>query len=151
VTEIYDYLRLLYARVGVAHCPRCNTKIKPQSAENISKQILSDIGSKIMILSPIIKGQKGTHEKVFEKLIKEGFVRVRVNGEIHKLENVKDEVKLARYEKHWIEAVVDRITVSDDERERISQSVEQALNFGGGSLIVLDVDKEKDFRQKYLK
>ena len=145
VTEIYDYLRLLYARVGVAHCPKCDTKIKPQSAENITTLIMKDEGKKLIILAPIIKGQKGTYEKVFEKLLKEGFSKVRVDGEIFELETVKDDIKLERYEKHWIEAVVDRIKVSFDDKQRISESIEQALNFGNGSLIVLDVEKEKEF------
>ncbi len=149
VTEIYDYLRLLYARIGVAHCPKCDTKIQPQSPENIANIIMKDIGKKLIILAPIIRGQKGTHEKVFEKLLKDGFSKVRVNGEIYDLDNVKDEVKLARYEKHWIEAVVDRIVVSQDGRQRISDSVEQALNFGQGSIIVLDVQKEEEFRKKH--
>lgn len=148
VTEIYDYLRLLFARVGKSHCPKCDTAIEPQSAENIVNIIMSDIGKKVIILSPIIRGKKGTYEKVFDDLKKEGFSKVRVDGTIYDIESVNDEVKLARYEKHWIEAVVDRIKVNEDDRARITDSVEQALNFGKGTLIVLDVDEEKKLKEE---
>ncbi len=143
VTEIYDYLRLIFARVGTSHCPKCDTQIKPQSAENIVNLIMSDVGKKIIILAPIVRGMKGTYEKVFDDLSREGFSKVRVDGDVYSLDTVKDEVKLERYEKHWIEAVVDRIKVNEDDRQRITDSVEQALQFGKGTLIVLDVDKEQ--------
>lgn len=144
VTEIYDYLRLLFARVGTAYCPKCDSVIKEQSPENISKQIIKVYGDKkIIILSPIIRGQKGTHEKVYEKLLKDGFSKVRVDGTIYSLDSVVDEVKLERYEKHWIEVVIDRIKVKVQDKTRIFDSVEQALKYSTGSLIVLDVDEEK--------
>ncbi|MDA3855165.1 MAG: excinuclease ABC subunit UvrA [Candidatus Woesearchaeota archaeon] len=146
VTEIYDYLRLLFARVGTSYCPKCNSSIKPQSAENIVNLVLSDIGKKIIILSPIVRGLKGTYEKVFDDLKKEGFSRVRVDGSIYDLDSVKDEVKLVRYEKHYIEAVVDRIIVSDDERQRITDSVEQALKFGKGTVVILDIEEEEKLK-----
>ncbi len=142
VTEIYDYLRLIFARVGVSHCPKCDTQIKPQSAENIVNLIMSENGKKIMILAPIVRGLKGTYEKVFDDLKKEGFARVRVDGNVYSLDTVKDELKLERYEKHYIEAVIDRIAVSDDERLRISDAVDQALVFGKGTVIMLDVEAE---------
>lgn len=148
VTEIYDYLRLLFARVGVSHCPKCDTKIKPQSAENIVNLILSDEGRKVMILAPIVRGLKGTYEKVFEDLKKQGFTKVRVDGQIYHLDTVEDELKLQRYEKHYIEAVVDRITVLEEDRLRINDAVEQAINFGKGTVIILDVEKEKEFKEK---
>jgi len=143
VTEIYDYLRLIFARVGTSHCPKCDTQIKPQSAENIVNLIMSDAQKKVIILAPIVRGMKGTYEKVFDDLKREGFTKVRVDGDIYSLDTVKDEVKLARYEKHWIEAVVDRIKINDDDRLRISDSVDQALLFGKGTIIVLDVEAEK--------
>ena len=150
VTEIYDYLRLLFARIGVMHCPKCDSPIKPQSAENIVNLIMKDIESKIVILAPLIRGLKGTYEKTFEDLKKEGFTRVRIDGIIYELENLKDEIKmLERYEKHWIEAVVDRVVVREDERLRISDAVEQALKFGKGSLIILDAVKNKEILEKY--
>lgn len=148
VTEIYDYLRLLYARVGVMHCPKCDSPIKPQSVENIISLIMKDIDKRVVILAPIVRGLKGTYEKLFDDLKKEGFAKVRVDGHIYDLETVNDEIKLERYEKHWIEAVVDRVKVSDDERSRISDSVEQALKFGKGTLIILDYDKAAEMIEK---
>ncbi|MGV8086914.1 MAG: excinuclease ABC subunit UvrA [Candidatus Woesearchaeota archaeon] len=139
VTEIYDYLRLLFARIGVMYCPKCSSPIKPQSSENIVNLVMSDNGKKISILAPIIRGQKGTHETIFDDLKKEGFTKVRVDSKVYNLDTVKDEIKLVRYEKHWIEAVIDTITISDDERLRISEGVEQALHFSKGRIIILDV------------
>lgn len=151
VTEIYDYLRLLFARIGTTHCPKCNTSVKPQSAENIVNLIMSDIGKKIIVLSPIVRGQKGTYEKVFDDLKREGFARVRVDGNIYSLDSVKDELKLERYEKHYIEAVVDRIKINDDERLRISDAIEQALQFGKGTVIVLDIEEEQKAKSELKK
>jgi len=139
VTEIYDYLRLLFARIGIMYCPKCDSPIKPQSSENIVNLIMID-KKKIMILAPIIRGQKGTHENVFDDLKKEGFSKVRVDSKIYDITTVKDEVKLVRYEKHWIEAVIDTLTVNDDERLRISEGVEQALHQTKGRIIILDID-----------
>jgi len=139
VTEIYDYLRLLFARIGVMYCPKCSSAIKPQSPENIVNLILSDAGKKISILAPVIRGQKGNHKNIFDDLKKEGFTKVRVDAKTYPIDSVKDEVKLERYEKHWIEAVIDTVTVSDDERLRISEGVEQALHFSKGRIIILDV------------
>ena len=147
VTEIYDYLRLLFARVGKSHCPKCDTKIQPQSAQNIVNLILSEPNKKVMILAPIVRGLKGTYEKVFDDLKRDGFSRARVDGDVYHLDTVKEEVKLERYEKHYIEAVVDRITISEDERARITDSVEQALHIGKGSIIVLDIEQEKETRK----
>ncbi|MFW5704677.1 MAG: excinuclease ABC subunit UvrA, partial [Nanoarchaeota archaeon] len=143
VTEIYDYLRLLFARIGELHCPKCNTKIKPQSTENIINLIVSQKGKRLVILAPIVRGLKGTYEAIFDDLKKEGFSRVRVDGKLYHLDTVKDEIKLERYEKHWIEAVIDRVVVSDDERLRIADAVEQAINFGKGRVLIVDVDEEK--------
>ncbi|RME77923.1 excinuclease ABC subunit UvrA [Candidatus Woesearchaeota archaeon] len=141
VTEIYDYFRLLFARIGTAHCPKCGSAIKPQSAENIVNLILSDTGKEVLILAPILDGKKGTHEKVFEDLKKEGYVRVRVDGVVYRLDEFKP--KLERYEKHWVEAVIDRIVISEDNRLRISDAVEQAVHKGKGTVKV--VDAKKDF------
>jgi len=149
VTEIYDYLRLLFARVGSSHCPKCDTQIKPQSAENIVNLILSETNKKIIILAPIVRGLKGTYEKIFDDLKKDGFSRVRVDGNIYHLDSVKEEIKLERYEKHWIEVVVDRVTICDDERSRITDSVEQALQVGKGTLVILDIAKNETLIQKF--
>ncbi len=140
VTEIYDYLRLLFARIGIVNCPLCDSSIKPQSAENIVNLMMSEVNKKIMITAPIIRGQKGTHDAVFENLKKEGFTKVRVNGIVYEIETIHDELKLERYEKHWIEAVVDIITITDDERLRISEGVEQALRFGEGRIVIVNMN-----------
>lgn len=147
VTEIYDYLRLLYARVGTIHCPKCNTPIKPQSAENIVNLIMSEQDKSIILLAPVIRGQKGTHEKIFDELLKDGFSKVRVDGVIHRLENAKQELNLARYEQHWIEAVVDRITINDENRLRLSEAVQTALHRGKNSLLILDPDIKYEGKQ----
>ncbi|MBI2572832.1 excinuclease ABC subunit UvrA [Candidatus Woesearchaeota archaeon] len=148
VTEIYDYLRLLFARIGIIHCPKCNAALRPLSPETIVNLIMADYNKQLFILAPIIRGIKGTHEKVFEDLSKDGFTRVRVNGTIYRLDEVKEKVKLERYEKHWIEAVVDRITVNDENRLRLSQAVEQALHKANGTLIVLDPDQKFEDNKK---
>lgn len=143
VTEIYDYLRLLYARIGVPHCPICGRAVARQSAQEIVDAIekLPD-GSRLLILAPLVRGRKGTHENVLDEIRKAGFVRARVNGEL--IELGKDNVKLARYKMHNIEAVVDRLVVRkiDDEKERaaarsrLTDSIETALRFGEGNAIV---------------
>ena len=138
VTEIYDYLRLLFARIGVMHCPKCDSKIKPQTAENITNLLMADAGKTITILAPVVRGAKGTYEKEFDDLKRDGFTKIRVDEKIYPSENIKEEVKLSRYEKHWIEAVIDTILVSNDERQRVAEAVDQALHIGKGRLIVLD-------------
>jgi len=136
VTEIYDYLRLLFARVGQPHCPKCGRVIQQQSVEQIVDAIeaLPD-GSRIMILAPLIKDRKGEHKKVLDDVRKAGFVRVRVNGEIL---DVNEEVKLDRYKQHTIEAVVDRLVIKHEngDHNRIADSVETALKLGGGVILV---------------
>jgi len=138
VTEIYDYLRLLFARIGSIHCPKCNAPITPQSAENIVNLVMSEAGKEVIILAPMVRGLKGTYEKLFDDLIKDGFNRVRVDGTIYRLDNVKKEVKLKRYEKHWIEAVVDRLTIDEENRHRLTEAIEHALAKGQGRVIILD-------------
>ena len=138
VTEIYDYLRLLFSRVGIMHCPKCSSELKPQTPESISSLIMQEKKKELLFLAPIIRGIKGTHERVFDFLKKEGFVQVRVDEKIYDLDTVKDEIKLKRYEKHWIEAVIDTVVICDDEKQRISEAIEQALSFGKGRMITLD-------------
>lgn len=143
VTEIYDYLRLLFARVGVPHCPICGREVTRQSAQEIVEAIekLPD-ASRLLILAPLVRGRKGTHENVIEEISKAGFVRARVNNEV--IELGKDKVKLARYKMHNIEAVVDRLVIrkQEDEKERnsarsrLTDSVETALRFGQGVVVV---------------
>ncbi len=148
VTEIYDYLRLLFARIGTHHCPKCGSSIRPQSPENITSLIMTEKGKTLVFLAPIIRGMKGTHEQVFDDLKKQGFTKIRVDQKIYDSDSIKEEVKLVRYEKHWIEAVIDTVKIGDEERSRIAEAVEQALLTGKGTMIVIDVAKEVDAEKK---
>lgn len=148
ITEIYDYLRLLYARVGVPYCPVCGKKIKPQTLDEIvSKIIQLGEGAKIQILAPVVRGKKGEYSSLFEELRQEGFVRVKVDGEIYNLD--EDEIELAKTKKHDISVVVDRIVVKDSARSRIADSVQIALKKSDGIMMVDVVgDKEIIFSEK---
>ncbi len=143
VTEIYDYLRLLYARVGVPHCPKCGKEISKQSVDQIvdSVMALSD-REKIQILSPIIRGRKGTHEKVLENIKKQGYVRARIDGVIYDL--TEEEIKLEKNKKHNIEAVIDRLIVKEGIETRLTDSIEMALKLADGLVIINLIDKEED-------
>ncbi len=144
VTEIYDYLRLLFARVGIPHCPRCGREIHQQTVGQIVEAIEEmPENSRLLILAPLIKDRKGEHRKVFEDVRKMGFVRVRVNGQVR---DVDEEIELDRYKMHTIEAVVDRLIVHHGDGDgggmdhtRLTDSVETALKLGGGVMIVSDV------------
>jgi excinuclease ABC subunit A len=149
VTEIYDYLRLLFARVGVPHCPRCGQRIAQQTVQQIVDAILAfPEGTRLLLLAPLVKDRKGEHRAVFEEVRKAGYVRVRVNGEVR---DVEEEIQLDRYKSHTIEAVVDRVIVrhaeDPEEREevlaRLTDSVETALRLGDGVIIVSDVTGEQ--------
>lgn len=142
VTEVYDYLRLLYARVGHPHCPLCGREITRQTTPQIVEQILAlPAGTKAMILSPIIKGKKGVHKYVFEGLKKAGYQRVRVDGRIF---DIDEDPRLDKNKKHDIDAVIDRIMIDPENTKRISESVENALNMGEGIVYVLDVDRKNE-------
>ncbi len=145
VTEIYDYLRLLYARVGTPYCPNCGDEIKPQTIDEIVNSILKlGEGEKIQILAPVVRGKKGEFQSVFEELRQEGFVRVKVDGEIYNLD--EDEIKLAKTQKHTIHVVVDRIVVKESAQSRIADSVQIALKKADGIAIV-DVVSRKDSKE----
>ncbi len=146
VTEIYDYLRLLYAKIGVHHCPKCKSLIHPQTPENITSLILTEEGKNLTFLAPIVKGIKGTHKTVLEDLKKDGYTKIRVDQTIYNSDRIQDEVKLERYGKHWIETVIDTIQIDHDERSRIAEAVEQALRVGNGTMIVIDA--KLDTRQQ---
>ena len=134
VTEIYDYLRLLFARVGTPHCPTCKREILPQSASQIISEISKIYdGKNIQILAPLVRGRTGTYEALFDKLKKSGYVRVRVNGDIFDLEK---KIKLDRYKKQTIEAVIDRVTVSAAGRERRSSACTRATTSRGRNGLV---------------
>lgn len=148
VTEIYDYLRLLYARVGVPHCPECGAKIKPQSIDEIVNSIMKlEDGTKIQILAPVARGKKGEFQSTFEELKQEGFVRVKVDDEIYNLD--EDEIKLNKTQKHTIHVVVDRIVVKESAQSRIADSVQIAMKKADGIAIVDIIgDKEVIYSEK---
>ena len=141
VTEIYDYLRLLYARIGVPHCPTCNREITHQTIDQITDKIMA-LGEnvKIQILSPIVRGKKGEHSKELENLKKNGFVRARIDGEIHDL---SENISLSKNQKHSIDAIVDRIVIKKEVKSRISEAVESACNLSAG-IVTVNVNMEKD-------
>lgn len=140
VTEIYDYMRLLWARIGQPHCPVCGKKIVGQTIKAMSDQILNlPENSKLMLLAPFIKDQKGEHKHIFEQIKKAGFARVRVDGIVMDL-NEAQNLNLDKQKKHSIEVVVDRITVNHSERGRLTESLEKALDLGDGIVIVLKID-----------
>ena len=141
VTEIYDYLRLLFARIGKPHCPKCGRPIQSQSVDQIVEQIMRlPTGTKFSVLAPIVKEQKGEHRKLLEKLRADGFVRVRVDGSI---KNLDEEIKLNKKVKHSIEAVIDRLVSKDGMRSRLTDSIETALRLGDGIVYVLLQDDER--------
>ena len=151
VTEIHDYLRLLYARVGRPHCPVCGKPISSQSVDQMVDSIMNfPEGAKIMVLAPVIRQRKGEHEKILERIRKEGFTRARIDGEIRLLE--EDEIKLEKTFKHTIEIVVDRIVVKPGQEGRISEAVELAMGEGDGLVVVSasfgDDNWEKTFSTK---
>ncbi len=148
ITEIYDYLRLLYARIGTPYCPKCGKKIKPQSLDEIVSKIMNlGEGTKIQILAPIVRGKKGEYSSTFRELMQEGFVRVKVDGEIYNLD--EDEIELEKTKRHDISVVVDRIVVKESAQSRIADSVQTALQRADG-VVVVDIpsDKELVFSEK---
>ncbi len=138
VTEIYDYLRLLYARAGIPHCPVCGEEISQQSVDQIVDQVMAlEERTKIQILSPVVRGKKGTHKKELNQLKKEGFVRVRVNGELREF---SEEITLDKNKKHNIEVVIDRVMIKAESKQRISDSIETALKLSDGLVIANVID-----------
>ncbi len=148
VTEIYDYLRLLYARIGVPHCPQCGKEVKRQTIDQMVDHVLTlEEKTRIQILAPIVRGKKGEHKKIFEQARKDGYVRVRVDGEMHDLE---EDIELAKTHKHSIEIVVDRLIIRDDIAKRLTDSMETALKISG-DIVMVDVigGKTLTFSQNY--
>ncbi|HKI52492.1 MAG TPA: excinuclease ABC subunit UvrA, partial [Anaerolineales bacterium] len=152
VTEIYDFMRLLFARAGIPHCPVCGRVVVKQSAQEVVDQIQKlPEGTRVLILSPLVRGRKGTYQAVFDEIRKAGFTRTRVDGTVTSLD---EEIELDRYKQHTIEAVVDRLVISnegtkEDKRSaltRLTDSVETALKFGEGYLTVNLVDKKEDIQ-----
>ena len=150
VTEIYDYLRLLWARVGTPHCPKCGKEIKQQTIDQIIDQVLTlPEATRIQVLSPVIRGKKGEHAKIFEDARRSGYVRVRADGSLYDL---TEEIKLDKNRKHSIEIVVDRLVIREDVARRLTDSVETASSLSGG-IVIINVlgDEERDitFSQNY--
>jgi excinuclease ABC subunit A len=142
VTEIYDYLRLLFARIGHPHCPNCGQEVSKQTIEQITEQIMSwSSGTKIMILAPLIKDRKGEHRYIFDEIKKAGFIRARVDGRVI---DISEELKLDKNKKHSIEVVVDRTVIEENERGRINESIEIAAKLGDGVILVNKIDENKD-------
>ena len=148
VTEIYDYLRLLYAHVGIPHCPICGREIVKQSVDQIVDRIMENgEGDKILIMSPIIRAKKGEHVKVLEKIKKDGYVRVRIDGEVYDL---SEDIKLEKTKKHTIETVIDRLVLKEGIQKRLADSVETALKLSGGIVTISVVDGEEyTFSENY--
>lgn len=147
ITEIYDYLRLLYARIGIPHCPKCGKKIKRQTPQEIIKQIMKlPEGTKFQILAPLVRGRKGEYSELFGQVRKEGFSRVKVDG---KIRSVDETIKLDRYKIHHISVVVDRLVMKKGIKRRLADSVEVALSLGEG-IVVIDIigEKERMFSQQ---
>jgi excinuclease ABC subunit A len=149
VTEIYDYLRLLFARVGHPHCPQCGREITPQSVQQIVDAVQKlPQDSRIMVLAPIVTDRKGEYQSVFEDLRKQGYARVRVDGEVRDL---SDNIPLDKYKKHSIAVVVDRLVIGDSgNRTRLSDSVETALKLGGGIVLISIIDGEEMLFSEHL-
>ncbi len=144
VTEIYDYLRLLFANIGIPHCPQCGKEIKPQSVDQIIDVVTAlPERTKLQILSPVVRGRKGEYKNIIEKARKDGFVRIKIDGEQYELDGL--EINLDKQKKHNIEIVVDRLIVKEDMNKRLSDSVETALKLSGGIVLIDIIDGETLF------
>ena len=138
VTEIYDYFRLLYARVGIPHCPKCGKEIKKQTVDQMVDQIMElPERTRIQLLAPVVRGRKGTHVKLLDRAKKSGYVRVRVDGNLYEL---SEEIQLDKNIKHNIEIIVDRLVVKEGIEQRLTDSIETVLGLAEGLLIV-DCDR----------
>ena len=149
VTEIYDYLRLLWARIGTPHCPKCGKEIRQQTIDQIIDQVMAlPEGTRIQVMAPVIRGKKGEHTKIFEDAKRSGYVRVRADGNLYELD---EEIKLEKNKKHSIEIVVDRLIIRPDIQQRLTDSVETASGLSGGLVVVNLLREERDlmFSQNY--
>ncbi|MCI9122096.1 MAG: excinuclease ABC subunit UvrA [Oscillibacter sp.] len=149
VTEIYDYLRLLWARVGTPHCPKCGKVIRQQTIDQIIDQVLAlPEGTRIQVMAPVVRGKKGEHAKVFEDAKRSGYVRVRADGSLYELD---EEIKLEKNKKHNIEVIIDRLIIRSDIQQRLTDSVETASSLSGGLVVINLLREEQDlvFSQNY--
>ncbi len=145
ITEIYDFLRLLYARVGTSYCPNCDKPVQKMSSEQIYDSIFHEFfGKKVDILAPVVRGRKGHYRELFEDILKEGFIKARIDGE---LKEIFSGMKLERYKVHNIEILIDRVEILRKSESRIRESIEYALNYGKGILVVSDGEKEKIYNR----
>ncbi len=142
VTEIYDFLRLLFARIGTPYCINHNIPITSQSIDEMTIKVLEMVDNKVEIMSPVVHGEKGTHKDLLQKLIKEGYVRVRIDGSTYRLD--EDEINLEKNKKHNIDVVIDRVKVSVDERSRIFEAIEQACKQSNGKVVINNLDEKKE-------
>ena len=142
VTEIYDYIRLLYARIGIAYCPNCNKKIEKQSIDQIVEKVLTlPQNTKIQVMAPVVRGRKGEYKKELEEYRKQGFVRIRIDNEIFDL---SDEINIDKNKKHEIELIIDRLTIKDDIRSRLTESIETSLKAADNMVLVSIIPNEED-------
>lgn len=152
VTEIYDYLRLLFARIGTPHCPRCGNKIASQSVDSITESVLKSCnGKNVMILGPVVQAKKGTYEKLFDQLKQDGFSRIRLDGELTKLDEDSEKrqyPRLDKQKKHTIEAVVDRLATSAEAKSRLFDSIQAALKVGNGTVVISLEGKDAMYSQR---
>ena len=147
VTEIYDYLRLLYARIGVPHCPNCGKKIEKQTLDQIVENVMKlEEGTKIQVLAPVVRGKKGEYKALLESFTKDGFVRARVDGKIYEL---TDDIDIDRKKKHNIELIVDRLIIKEDIRSRLAESVEISLKYANNLVVIATPNDEMLFSQNY--
>ena len=149
VTEIYDYLRLLYARIGIPHCPKCGREIRQQTVDQIVDRLMQlPEGTRLSLLAPVVRSKKGEHRKILEDAKRSGYVRARVDGLVYDL---AEEIPLDKNKKHTIEVIVDRIAVKDSIRRRLTDSAETALSLSGGLLTaeLKDTEEELSFSQNY--
>lgn len=149
VTEIYDYLRLLFARVGIPHCPKCGKEIKKQTVDQMVDQLMElPERTKIQLLAPVVRGRKGVHEKVIDTAVKQGYIRARIDGEV--IDLTEEEVKLDKNKKHSIDIIVDRLVVKEGIQKRLTDSIETVMKLTGGLLIVDIADREEmNFSQSF--
>ena len=147
VTEIYDYIRLLYARIGEPHCPNCGKKIEKQTLDQIVESVMKlEEGTKIQVLAPVVRGKKGEYTSLLESFTKDGFVRARVDGTVYEL---TDDIELDRKKKHNIELIVDRLIIKDDIRSRLAESIEISLKYANNLVVISTPNEEMLFSQNY--
>ena len=148
VTEIYDYFRLLYARIGIPHCPKCGKEIKKQTVDQMADQIMQlPERTKIQLLAPVVRGRKGTHQKLLDSIKRSGYVRVQIDGSVYEL---TEEISLDKNKKHNIEVVVDRLVVKEGIEKRLVDSIENVLELADGLMTVDVIGGEQDVYKRQL-